>query len=755
MIIKDETVNKVKPYLLLTVLTLGIFSLLTKLWEYDFKIPMGGILGDSAISLFTAKNIADHGWYLNNENLAAPFGLEFYDFPMIEGFHFLLIKIINFLFSSQDYSYVIAFNIYFILGFVFASITTYIVAQKIKLPVSISIIISILYSFQYYHFLRYTAHYYLSAYYLVPISLLIMIWLINEEIFFESNHKNKFAWSNRSIACIILCLMISSSGAYYAIFTCFFVLIIAFVTFCKRKYLATLLNPLVVISTISFGFLVNLIPNFIYWFKEGGNSQIASRLPLEADMYSLKISQMLLPIQNHRFALLRWFRELYDKGFPQNQNEAVAASLGFFGSIGFLLLLVIPLIYLVNANRKIHTYIFFYLSILTYSTIFLAQTGGFGSLINLYISPQIRAYNRISIFVSLFALLSFGFLVAKLLKKSKIKVKIIFCSLILILGIYDQVPVLSTEYNTAKNAFIDDRSFVGEIEKQVDKGSMIYQLPYMFFPENPPPSGTSIHSYDLFRGYFHSNNLKWSFGALKGRNQDWHQWVNNLKLDEQLVVLASVGFQGIYVDTNGYDRKGRELEELKNNLREKLNVEPIISARQDLLFYNMNKYNSLYQEKYSNLDKDLWLHPSPLNVNFGKGFYQSESNSEMEWRWSSDSSVINIANSTNIPQELNLEITLQTTWSEKSELRIVSDLWTEKFLINNQPLTLRKRLAVPLGKYSLKFYSNSRQVDAPLDIRRMLFRVINSKFENPENKRRMDLLKKVSQELSESIKQIK
>ena len=205
------------------------------------------------------------------------------------------------------------------------------------------------------------------------------------------------------------------------------------------------------------------------------------------------------------------------------------------------------------------------------------------------------------------------------------------------------------------------------------------------------------------------------------------------------------------MDTNGYDKNGAELEELKNNLRDKLNVEPIISPRQDLLFYNMKKYNSLYQEKYSNLEKDLWLYPSPLNVNFGKGFYQSESNSDLEWRWASNNSIIDITNSTNTPQELSLEITLQTTWSEKSELKITSDLWTENFLITDQPLTLKKKISVPSGTHRLKFYSNARQVDAPLDSRKIFFRIINSKFENLEYQRRMNLLKKVSQELSESM----
>ncbi len=748
-----EIIDQIKPYLSLTTLVLVIFTLLTKLWKFDFKIPMGGIDNDAAMSLFTVKNIADHGWYLTNENLAAPFGLEFYDFPMIEGFHFLLIKIINFLFSSQDYSYVIAFNIYFILGFVFASITTYIVAQKVKLPVYISLIVSILYSFQSYHFYKFTAHYYLSAYYLVPISLLIIIWLINGEIFFESNHKKKFTWNNKSIACILLCLMISSSGAYYAIFTCFFVLIIAFVSFYRIRNVATLLSPLVVITTIIFGFLVNLIPNLIYWFKEGRNLQVASRVPLEADIYSLKIAHMLLPTSQHRFPLLSWLRQQYHQGFNQGY-DASYVSLGILGSIGFLLLIVLPLVYLVHTNRKKYTHIFFYISILTYSTIFLAQTGGFGSLVNLYISPQIRVYDRISIFVSLFALLSFGFFLDKGIKKLNSKAKIIFCLLVLIFGIYDQVPILSTDYDLTKKIFMDDKNFVGEIEKHVDERAMIYQMPYMFFPENPP-IGAKMGSYDLFRGYFHSNSLKWSFGGAEGRNQDWHKWVDGLSFDKQLAVLSSVGFEGIYVDTNGYDKNGKELKELKTNLCDKLNVKPISSATQDLLFYSMKKYNDAYKEKYPNIEKSLWLVPSPLSIKFDKGFYQSESNSNMEWRWASNSSVINITNSTDVSQELNLEVTLRTAWAENSDLKIVSDLWKETFLINSHPLTLKKFLSVPPGRHRLEFYSNARQVDTPLDGRRMFFAVINYKFDNPESQRRINLLEKISKELSESVKQIK
>lgn len=62
-----------------------------------------------------------------------------------------------------------------------------------------------------------------------------------------------------------------------------------------------------------------------------------------------------------------------------------------------------------------------------------------------------------------------------------------------------------------------------------------------------------MKDYASFRGYLHSTNLKWSYGAYKGRTADkWNQVVSSLEVDQMLETLALTGFEGIYIDREGY-----------------------------------------------------------------------------------------------------------------------------------------------------------------------------------------------------------
>ena len=49
----------------------------------------------------------------------------------------------------------------------------------------------------------------------------------------------------------------------------------------------------------------NLLPSFVYWAEEGGDAALFRRLPSETEAEGLKVSQMLLPIKNHRFEPFR------------------------------------------------------------------------------------------------------------------------------------------------------------------------------------------------------------------------------------------------------------------------------------------------------------------------------------------------------------------------------------------------------------------------------------------------------------------
>ena len=64
-----------------------------------------------------------------------------------------------------------------------------------------------------------------------------------------------------------------------------------------------------------------------------------------------------------------------------------------------------------------------------------------------------------------------------------------------------------------------DTRFGQAVQSAAPDGTKILQLPYVPFPENPPVQQMS--DYDLLRGYLHTHGLNWTYGAMKGRPQDW------------------------------------------------------------------------------------------------------------------------------------------------------------------------------------------------------------------------------------------
>ncbi|GAB6846307.1 hypothetical protein JCM10599A_01110 [Paraburkholderia kururiensis] len=104
-----------------------------------------------------------------------------------------------------------------------------------------------------------------------------------------------------------------------------------------------------------------------------------------------------------------------------------------------------------------------------------------------------------------------------------------------------------------------DARFVAMIEKASPKTGMVYQLPYMAFPEVPPLN--ALQSYDQIRGYLQSKWLGWSYGGIKGRPGDlFFRALAAEPLEQQIIVARRIGFSGLYVDRRGYPDHGKAIE---------------------------------------------------------------------------------------------------------------------------------------------------------------------------------------------------
>ncbi len=704
---------------------MSILFLIMKLWKLDIRIPLG-YGGDALFSGLFIKSIIDNGWFFNNSFVGMPFGLELFDFPTSDLFNYLIIKIV----SLFENNWAITLNIFFLLTFPLTTFSAVYTFRSFKISPLLSIFGGLIYTFVPYHFMRGVSHLFLAAYYIIPLVVMVIFWIIDKDSFIqiEKGKKAKVVVVNKNlfISSIIVSILVSATGTYYAFFSCAFIFVAGTFATIRWRKMNHLLISLILTGIICVGLIINVSPSIIYNQIHGRNSEIALRNPIEAEVYGLKITQLLLPVSGHRIDYFNAIKEKYNRnGVLINENDM--SSLGFISSIGFLILIASLFL---RYNHKPEFLIIKKLSILNIFAILLATIGGFSTIFATLISPQIRAYNRISIFIAFFGIFTVVSLLNYIfrIRVTTTKMKSIFYLIIfavLLFGIFDQTTEhFIPPYEALKVEYNSDKEFIKKIEDSLPRKSIIFQLPYIPFPENPPVY--KMVDYDLLKGYLNSQNLYWSYPSMKGREGDlWLKYVNQKPLNELLDTIIFAGFNGLYIDCNGYEDSGISIKKEFIGL---LGYDPIISQNGRLAFFDLTQYTSRLKREYSKeqweLKKENALHP--IIVSWEGGFSTLEGTVNNNWRWCSDNGTLIINNMSNKEKEIFIDMEISTGYNELSGLIISSDLFNENIIsVNANGTKHSKRLVIPYGKYTINFSCDAKRVNAPGDPRDLVFRVIN------------------------------
>lgn len=582
-ITKTSVLRTTGQYLLAAFMSLIAASLVLQIWSFSHLFSCADYRGDALFYAMAIKSTITSGWYLTNPFIGVPDGYSLVDFPMPDGLSFLLIKFLTF-FSSD---WVFVQNAFLLLTFPLAAMTSLFVLKRLGLKYPFALTGSLLYALLPYHFIRGTGHLLLSAYFIVPLVIWLAL-LVYQNKLSENESLRSFDKKKLLLYCFI-CLLIGSTGIYYAYFGCFFIFVAGSIASYSRRKFFPLIQAGLLICVICLSVIINIWPTISYQLQHGKNPAVAQRSFGEAEWYGLKIAQLLLPIDHDRIKMLERIKRAYNKQTPVNTENNWAA-LGAIGSLGFLFL--IGRIFLRREKKYDEQNIDKdALSHFTVAGVLLATIGGFSSLVAMSILPGIRAYNRISVFLAFFAIAAFFILLQGALKKRSFKKsqKIIWSLSLFLLafGIFNQT---STTYGLRKKRlsfdpiYRADKAFIGQIEAAIPPYSMIFQLPYIPFPEGSPVG--ELHLYDHFRAPLCSNTLKWSFGAIKSREVDlWQKETASYPLCRMIDELISKGFNGIYLNKMGYKDNGAEFEA---QLSEILQVAPI--AKADVSFWDLRPY---------------------------------------------------------------------------------------------------------------------------------------------------------------------
>jgi len=595
--------------LLSIVITIGLLQL----HHADLRVPLI-YRGDALFYSMLIKGIIDNGWYLHNDFIGMPWPADLHDFPIPDNFHFFLIKLATVF--TQHHGLIL--NLFFLVTFPLTTLAALYVFRQFKISPFPALLGALLYTFTTFHFNRSQSHLMYSAYYVVPLIVLVILWTCAEQV----------PGKRRVIFSLVVCALIASTGgAYYSFFACYLLLMVGLFLAIRRRQIHSVLVPLLLAGAIFATLLANLSPSILYRLTHGV-TMTAQRWPAEAELYGLKIAQLLLPVTGHRIQALARLKSRYNANPLVNENDD--ATLGLIGSLGFLFLLGRLLANGIGARMQADEpdHVLRHLSFLNIAAVLLGTIGGFGAIFNLLVSPQIRGYNRVSVYVSFFSLFAVALLLDRVARPSlktrgwRIAFGVLL-GLLTFLGLLDQTSArFVPDYAMVHAEYRSDADFVRQVEASVPPGTMIFQLPFHPFPESPPTG--RIEDYDLLKGYLHSRGLRWSYGAMRGRASDfWQRRVVAAPTGELVKTLALAGFGGIYLDRFGYADNGANMEAALAGM---LGATPLVSANGRLAFFDLAAYQQRVKEKFTEAEMETKREAAvhPLLVSWKGGVHGPE-----------------------------------------------------------------------------------------------------------------------------------
>ncbi|MFO0936413.1 MAG: hypothetical protein U0798_07885 [Gemmataceae bacterium] len=681
--------------------------------------------GDALLILPMVKETVERGTHWTTPRLGAPETQQLYDFPVVDNLHFGLIRLLGLWIGNP----IVVFNLFHVLTYPLAALMAFLVLRGSTFSFSFAAAFcgSILFAFLPYHSGRGFGHYFLSAYFCIPPTALLCQWLAIGRLRFGKRkletdspvESRRFDWP----FAVVISILTSIAGAYYAFFGCALLAVAGLFGAFSLRSLRPLLPTGVVLAIVVAVGVMQHLPTYFYHAQWGKNSEPVLRSAEEADDYPLKLAQLVLPMAGHNSRGMSNIQKAYDAPFRPLQNENRSTALGLVGTVGLVSLLIIALFPIERARawRPMAT--------LVLACLLIGCLGGVGSLCAFFGVPQVRAYNRIAIYLAFFCVAVVCGLMDQFYNRYFSAWRIPVFLLLTLFGLWDQTgnmwfrsKVISHRADIAERYWID-HDFYGELENTHAK-KMVFCLPYIAYPETFKCGGLS--GYDHVRGYLHTSRVRWSFGAMKGREGDqWQRDVCMLPTAEMLDRLVMNDFECLFFDLRGYEpEKGKaKLAELRQLLGSALNPRVHPDGQQflfDLRPYRERRKKELggEYERRAQQDRDavrfLWL----------DGFVSYQLPGE-EWKhhWCRKRGQLIIVNPSQETKTVTVKLLFKTNEGSPSSLQIHGEFWNDTHVLTKDWLPIERTFVIPPGRHTVMFRCDLPADATPTDSRGNAFMI--------------------------------
>lgn len=571
---KKDIVSVLLLMATVTLILAGVYH-----WDrISFDVPITYCGNDAMTNLVNAKLLSEQSWSIERPRLAAPYTTNAYDFStcVLHNFDLLTLKLCV---RATDPVRGSNINIYLI--YYLSALIAFFVFRELGIKRWVAYFTSLAFAFAPYITGRIVehGHYQLAEAYFVPLSILLCVWLYERDDVLS--FSKGFFKNPRNYWSILFIILIANNGIiYYPFFTCYLLVLVAIIKCIQHKGIKAALSPLFAIAGIGIVIGINMIPKIMYNMEFGSNNAAVVRGGFTGpEYYGLKLIQLFIPYNSRLSLLFDQAVENYNNSTPFI-TENNTTYLGIMGIIGML---VVFAYFLKKGSTKLTKRMRF-LGQLNIFIILLAAGNGIGTLFAFLVSDSIRGYSRIVIFLEFVSLIGLAYFIQHLTHKYNKYIVVGVSMVLMAVCLWEQLPVFEEGVIASESNYRSDKAFVEMIEERVEPGSMIYQMPYHIYPEGG--FDNEMEDYDLFIGMLHSNTLRWSYGAMKGREaNDFQQEIASLPLDERVARIKELNFAGIYIDRRAYTPD--ELIDLEKQLEELTGSKMYMSENGNLSYFDI------------------------------------------------------------------------------------------------------------------------------------------------------------------------
>ena len=466
--------------------------------------------------------------FLANDRLGFPDAQNLFFAPLFDLWSATFVQIISPIVPDGVWAY----NIYNLAGFAAIGFTAYFFFRALKTHRAIAMVLSVLFALAPFHFSQMMGHPFIGNYWAVPLIGILVLVVAGPATdpfagWIDSANSKAMRLSRRILPIVVLTVALAYTQSYYFVFgaavvglTWFVSSVVALVS---GRGWRSLLWPTVTIASLMFFIGIQLL-----WLAQSFGVRyekyFSGRLPGESELYGGRIIDLILPARTSGFPLFgRWAERYANEALVLQTSEPAGTSL--VAAIAIVLATALIVVRIVGGTHMAtlpQNRLIAFITDKRVGTLLLAFiiaflffiTTGLGAVLAWVVSPEIRAWSRMSIVLSLLALGVLA-LAIQMLAKKRVVLAIVL-AVVAALGLVDQVV---GEFRVARNQPVGDesiRAFAADAEELLPDDCGVVQLPLKGFPETGAVGDMGDYDQALPYIYAHDDSLRWSYGAVRG-----------------------------------------------------------------------------------------------------------------------------------------------------------------------------------------------------------------------------------------------